>query len=275
MSLPFTLLYRKYFQLYRLPPVLIVQLKRFQFDYSGDSAGGTKITTAVDYSVDAPLDMSNYVVQQHRIKCADSVVPDSSMLEYELFGIVHHVGVLGGGHYVASVKDTTDILNNDSYFGSKYKSGIEIGKLVQPSTQLDESNDVDLSKASNSSNVKKLPARWFYYNDDEVRLVHDLKTLVSPSAYVLFYLRRDCIGTDIEVIMNRPDIRDFIGKRLNEIGTGTYKNVQLRPNLFDEINPIATAVDNGNRADIRKNIGVDGSSHRILNDGGKEQCAIM
>ncbi len=66
---------------------------------------------------------------------------------YDLYAVVHHLGALSAGHYVASVKD---------------KDG-----------------------------------QWHYFNDNQVCAI-DEKNLVSTSAYILFYIRRDMRGISID-----------------------------------------------------------------------------
>ncbi|CAN0541463.1 unnamed protein product [Ectocarpus sp. 12 AP-2014] len=69
---------------------------------------------------------------------------------YDLYSVVHHLGALSSGHYVASVKS-------------------------QPT------------------------GKWHYFNDDQVTEVdEDELGSSSSSAYILFYMRRDCAGLRIE-----------------------------------------------------------------------------
>lgn len=77
----------KKISVYRLPPVLVIHLKRFSFStFSRD-----KVSTAVNYPAMA-LDVAEY--------CARDAVLDGSTL-YDLTGVVHHMGSLNGGHYTA------------------------------------------------------------------------------------------------------------------------------------------------------------------------------
>lgn len=94
----------KQMSLARLPPVLLVQLKRFH--YRGASTD--KIRTRVTFPTDA-LDLSNYMppplppgtggVPAH--------VPSKSQRPpyiYDLYAVTHHYGDLNTGHYTASVR---------------------------------------------------------------------------------------------------------------------------------------------------------------------------
>ena len=76
-------------ELYKLPPVLIVHLKRFK--------NNKKIDTLVDFPINE-LNMSQYLIGENSIKNNN----------YELFAVAHHYGGMGGGHYVASAKNYFD-----------------------------------------------------------------------------------------------------------------------------------------------------------------------
>eukprot|EP01113_Clastostelium_recurvatum_P027009 TRINITY_DN3249_c1_g1_i3.p1 TRINITY_DN3249_c1_g1~~TRINITY_DN3249_c1_g1_i3.p1 ORF type:complete len:987 (+),score=255.30 TRINITY_DN3249_c1_g1_i3:114-3074(+) len=79
----------KKFDLWSLPRILVVHLKRFQYDrYSRD-----KINIPIAFPV-ADLDLSKYVLDPTH-------VPGN----YELFAISNHHGGLGGGHYTAFGKN--------------------------------------------------------------------------------------------------------------------------------------------------------------------------
>ena len=70
--------------LWRLPSILLIQLKRFRNVLSGDK----KLTKLVDYPISG-LDLSKYTLGVNQ----DCV--------YDLFGVVHHRGFISGGHYIA------------------------------------------------------------------------------------------------------------------------------------------------------------------------------
>lgn len=72
----------------RLPPVLIIQLKRFSF--SGPFR--SKLTTVVQYPLTG-LDLRQYVVGS------------AASEAYNLFAVCNHMGTLTGGHYTAYCKN--------------------------------------------------------------------------------------------------------------------------------------------------------------------------
>jgi len=88
----------KKMDVYKLPSVLILHLKRFKtsrvhsigsFFFSG---GSSKITTLVDFPLEG-LDLSKYTLG----KWEEPPI-------YDLFAVTNHYGSLGGGHYTAYAK---------------------------------------------------------------------------------------------------------------------------------------------------------------------------
>lgn len=152
--------------LWRLPPVLIIQLKRFQFTQHTRR----KLRDLVVFPVEG-LDLSrimasddtismktngDHTVEQHDKDDASTkrtaedessrstVSKDDgrSVMLYDLYGVVHHQGALSGGHYVASLKSELD-------------------------------------------------GQWRLFNDAQIFEIHS-RDVVDASAYILFYIRRDC-----------------------------------------------------------------------------------
>ena len=74
-------------ELWRLPPVLIVHLKRFAEDARGRMH---KIQSLVTFPTEG-LDLSEFIAE-------DCDLPSE---DYDLFALSNHYGILGGGHYVA------------------------------------------------------------------------------------------------------------------------------------------------------------------------------
>lgn len=83
----------KKLDLWQLPDVLVVHLKRFSYTrYLRD-----KLETHVDFPLQ-DLDLSKYML------CPETVTP----VVYDLFAVSNHFGNLGGGHYTAFCKLATD-----------------------------------------------------------------------------------------------------------------------------------------------------------------------
>ncbi|KAI6654147.1 dnaJ-like protein subfamily C member 5-like isoform X1 [Oopsacas minuta] len=76
----------KMMSLWRLPSILLIQLKRFL--YRNVEHREKKLIKHVDYPISG-LDLSQYTLDGQK-NC-----------EYDLFGVIHHKGWAGGGHYIA------------------------------------------------------------------------------------------------------------------------------------------------------------------------------
>ncbi|XP_045142387.1 ubiquitin carboxyl-terminal hydrolase 8 [Echinops telfairi] len=75
----------KKIEIWKLPPVLLVHLKRFSYD----GRWKQKLQTSVDFPLEH-LDLSQYVIG-----------PKNSLKKYNLFSVSNHYGGLDGGHYTA------------------------------------------------------------------------------------------------------------------------------------------------------------------------------
>jgi ubiquitin carboxyl-terminal hydrolase 4/11/15 len=84
----------KKFDLFTLPKILIVHLKRFRYAQSSFYMHRDKITTLVTFPIEY-LDLAPFVLG-----------PQSNQpLVYDLFAVSEHSGGLGGGHYTATAKN--------------------------------------------------------------------------------------------------------------------------------------------------------------------------
>jgi len=152
----------KRMSLWRLPPVVIIHLKRFQFT----QYMRRKLTDLVVFPLEG-LDMSRIMAQESNGAKQEGLPngranvekkgnsedtwneDDSEKLKdsgrdeklYDLYGVVHHQGALSGGHYVCSLKSEFD-------------------------------------------------GQWRLFNDGQIYDIH-ARDVVDPSAYILFYIRRD------------------------------------------------------------------------------------
>ena len=84
----------KKFDIWSLPKVLVLQLKRFS--YSGTYRN--KIDTLVDFPL-LDLDIKDYLIQTDT---------DDICTKYDLIAVSNHYGSLGGGHYTAYGKNRFD-----------------------------------------------------------------------------------------------------------------------------------------------------------------------
>jgi hypothetical protein len=102
---------KKKFDFWKLPDILIVQLKRFL----GHSR--RKLNTLVDFpSGDEILDLRNLVKG-----------PDADRAQYELYAVSRHMGDVGGGHYTAHARNQHGwFLFDDGYVSPVSASKSEI-----------------------------------------------------------------------------------------------------------------------------------------------------
>jgi ubiquitin carboxyl-terminal hydrolase 4/11/15 len=90
-------------QIYKVPPVLVISLKRFKagkskfsMSSSWSSGGNGKLGTLVDFNIKG-LDLTEYVLYQS----GEKVI-------YDLFAVSNHYGGCGGGHYTAYAMNWRD-----------------------------------------------------------------------------------------------------------------------------------------------------------------------
>ena len=89
----------KTLEIYRVPRILIISLKRFKSSRSKYGFGGEKIDTLVEFPLEG-LDMSPFVLSPEQ--------KNSESLIYDCYGISNHFGSVGFGHYTAYAKNPLD-----------------------------------------------------------------------------------------------------------------------------------------------------------------------
>lgn len=90
----------KTIELWRLPNVLILQLKRFN---DTNAMRREKNQVLVDFPTDC-LDLRNYAPAIEENQICDPSIP----AVYDLFGVINHFGRLGFGHYTAVAREWDD-----------------------------------------------------------------------------------------------------------------------------------------------------------------------
>ncbi|WFD01715.1 ubiquitinyl hydrolase 1 [Malassezia obtusa] len=146
----------KKFDLWKVPDILVVHLKRF----SAGRMARDKLDNLIDFPITG-LDLRSRVVGSQLIRELQLEAPPSTTVGekfsvphdanddaveadepiYDLYAVDNHFGGLGGGHYTAFAKNPED-------------------------------------------------GRWYNYDDSSVRPVSDPETVKSSAAYLLFYRRR-------------------------------------------------------------------------------------
>jgi len=118
---------RKKMDLYRLPPVLLIHLKRFlknDHESSFFRNASRKITEVVDFPL-RTLDLSEYIINDEEKK---------EGWIYDLYGVSNHMGKLHGGHYTASWYST--VHDKWLYFDDASVSKISEKDVVDPSAYI-------------------------------------------------------------------------------------------------------------------------------------------
>ena len=87
----------KKLDLWRLPEILVIHLKRFSYNRFMKN----KLDTFVNFPV-SNLDLRQYVTQKSTV---------AGCHVYELYAVINHYGGLGGGHYTAYAKVFTFIFS--------------------------------------------------------------------------------------------------------------------------------------------------------------------
>eukprot|EP01132_Coremiostelium_polycephalum_P000645 gene645-798_t len=115
----------------KLPPVLILPLNRFDYDFERD----TRVKLHNKFEFPQVLDMTPYTsgYSLHEKDPLKYPKPDES--KYELFGVVIHSGGAYGGHYHSFIKDVSNI-------------GVSVPQ--KPSSQTESTLDQTTSKSENT-----------------------------------------------------------------------------------------------------------------------------
>ena len=109
----------------RLPPLLLIQLKRFKYSVSGQSRlGKQKINTYVEYPLD-DLDMTEFLLPSMRSQLASP-----AQAHYRLIGVVNHSGTADFGHYYAYCKDEYNAQDNWFEYNDSSVSAVREGEVV-------------------------------------------------------------------------------------------------------------------------------------------------
>jgi hypothetical protein len=252
---------KKTFMLWRLPPVLIVQLKRFQFDRTSRR----KLNNRIDFPLEN-LNLENYLARS-RLKDGAGVTDPASVqlnlsaefeepesmtekdseqpqqkqgelplsTEYNLYSVIHHIGALGGGHYVSSVRfrGKEGARHPQSLKAKLLKSFRSLTSHAQSEATEPSAHD-SLDASTNSAPSEAADAsRWFMFNDNLVSEVSDLADISAPSAYVLFYVRKDLENShDIEAVLKSQlmlgtDEEEARNQRVPSKGEPTPETSQL------------------------------------------------
>ena len=134
--------------------------------------------------------------------------------------IVHHVGRMGEGHYIATVlrsaTTTTTLTKEEEKQGGATGGTAEYKSNNNGTNKRDNNSNKNNKNTSPSKNNNKstpllptLPIQqggagegeeWICYNDNSVTSIDIDEIICSSSAYVLFYIRKDMRSQTIEAL---------------------------------------------------------------------------
>ena len=195
--------------IWKLPDLLVIHLKRFATSANG--LRRTKLTTRVQYPLEG-LDMSPLV---HPIALKGKH-PDESL--YDLYGVINHLGHISGGHYTATCRNYTSSSHppppppppsttlNESVSRSSedqtqyFSDGMNSNSNSATAVGIEKINQ---GMKDISEGIWAKEATWLSIDDAEVSLLSSAEQVVTPHAYVLFYVRRRARTSNII-----PDILD-------------------------------------------------------------------
>jgi hypothetical protein len=115
---------------------------------------------------------------------SSSATSESICCQYDLYAVVHHQGAMGEGHYVTTVR---------KFSKAQQKLNRTFGSSSSLASKASMESAGDSSSGSNEE-------EWTCYNDGFVSTVKREEIAASPSAYVLFYIRKDVQGKSIDSI---------------------------------------------------------------------------
>ncbi|CAF93184.1 unnamed protein product, partial [Tetraodon nigroviridis] len=170
--------------LWRLPNVLIIQLKRFSFR---SFIWRDKINDMVDFPIrqlvpwpllDGRFDFRNLDLSRFCIGMKDEM----QQPVYDLYAVINHYGGMIGGHYTAYARLPSD----------KNSQRSDVGQCAPPAPAPSPPPPAVLLRGGPRSPAvpRFFPAGWRLFDDSTVTMVEESQ-VVTRYAYVLFYRRRN------------------------------------------------------------------------------------
>ncbi|KAL3789205.1 hypothetical protein HJC23_002790 [Cyclotella cryptica] len=120
--------------LWRLPNILVIHLKRFEYT---NSLNRSKIGTLVDFPIDG-FDMKKHSAYNSSMSSdsqSEELVDDEAPMIYDLFGVTNHYGRMGYGHYTAFTRRWNEAGIEDTWaeFDDENVNEVTGNEIVNPS----------------------------------------------------------------------------------------------------------------------------------------------
>jgi hypothetical protein len=181
--------------------------------------------------------------------------------KYDLYSVIHHIGALGGGHYVNTVRFPARALNNNQNnshtntnqsLANKIMTSFGISSASSSSAVITDketnnnnnnNNSNDESENPTIGNNNPNPYRWFNFNDNICSEITDLSDIASPSAYVLFYLRKDLEGMNG---MGKHHLKTVLKNQLKMIAVQNNRNSLSQSEEKEELSKQSQSQQNNN-----------------------------
>jgi len=212
----------------KFPPVLTVHLKRFDFDMN--TFGFTKIHDRLPFP--ERLELNDFL--------ADDLPPEAYAVSntYLLHSVLVHQGDVGGGHYYAYIRPSTEAFDYSGSGGNPTAGGAEEGNTAAEElpTQFEAAQ-------------KKRMHHWYKYNDEVVLGVEPREAIQHcygrrkneglrnmSSAYMLVYIR-ESEAPEIMRPVGKEDIPAALIERLDTERTAKLaeRKRMERDNTFREV----------------------------------------
>ena len=220
------------------PPVLTIHLKRFDFDLN--TMNFTKIHDYYEFPL--RLELDKYIAKD----CNDTEnrVPNV----YVLHSVLVHQGDVGGGHYYAYIRPTTEKFQYDSLTNSTGGSSNSTTTAATANTVKPGMNESFLASADGvRHNKANKDQQWFKFNDEVVHPVTQREAVNYcygrsmkdteyfrglSSAYMLVYIREAEAGNIMQEV-TPEDIPEDLDIRLNqEMTTKLALEKRIRRNKY-------------------------------------------
>ncbi|CDW76980.1 ubiquitin carboxyl-terminal hydrolase 15 [Stylonychia lemnae] len=262
----------KKLEIFRPPPILIVQLKRFK--YSNTSRN--KLNTLVEFPL-YNLDVSTFVTDQEFLKSQDIEQ------KYDLYAMINHYGNLSFGHYISLTKNFND--------GKWYKYDDSARSQI-PEEQIQKDFAYILfyiRKDLQNKNLQQiLPSIKELFPGKPIKTEHGQGFIIQEEETSKFKIQfekgKDTMIVTKDLIMDEKDDNELVfdAKELEQINIQKkeklierQKQKKKRSCLFCQSFQLAYGQIENNKRQAGKNPKKRNLKWNMINNRGANQCFIF